>query len=229
MMHVSQSVPKLSCKFDRYAKPATIEDLDRWAAESMLKIQEATQSQLNKKIENIPPRFRNKTFADFKIENEGQEKVKKIAMRYVETFQDRLENGTSIVLQDCSRTGTLLSLIMHQALIRAGFNSRYESSLEFIKLLLEIKFKSQSYFDAELKALNQYHFFIIDGITESITKDGKPSEIERKLLCKIINERYENNLCTLVITHRDKKEFINRLGETLYTQLSEKGINLILS
>jgi DNA replication protein DnaC len=181
--------------------------------------------EINANLQKIPARFRNKSFVDYEAESLGQQKCKNLIERYVNTFEDRLKSGTSLVFMGNPGTGkTLLSLIMFRSLLKSGFLVHYESSLEFIKNLLEVKFKSQSEFIRRMDLFKRPQLLIIDEATESINKNGVPSDIDKQILFQIINHRYADNLCTLIITNRDLPDLKFRLGEPLVDRLSEKGV-----
>lgn len=220
-------------KILKWKKPTTdrqaiIDELDAMRREMALQEQEKRKAEkIDRYIQLLPMRFRDKTFANYDVENAGQARAKKIAERFVTTFDERMIAGTPVKLMGKSGTGkTMLSLIMYQELAKSGYSVKYESSLEFLKGLLEIKFHSQSSFNSYLDALRNIQFLIIDEVTESVNKSGIPSEIEKQLLFKILNDRYENKLCTMVITNRDDAEFIARLGVPITDRFSEGGITL---
>lgn len=182
---------------------------------------------IERAIQKIPMRFRNKSFHDYVVENPGQIRIKNLARRYVDTFKERLIDGSCLILNGKPGTGkTLLSLLIYQELAKKGFNVRYESSLEFISELLNLKFKSETVYQNYINAFENIHFLIIDEVTESVNKGGMPSETEKQALFQIINKRYEKNLCTLVITNRNHEELVNRLGVPMVDRLSEKGISM---
>lgn len=185
---------------------------------------------INQFLSKIPLRFRGKKFTDYHVHSVDQLRVKALIQRYIETFTERLAEGSSLTFIGKSGTGkTLLSLIIYQSLITSGYSVKYEPSLAFLGALLAVKFQSQSTFHAQLAALRNIQLLIIDEATESINKSGQPSEIEKQLLFTVINERYENNLCTLIITNRDDTELVKRLGNPIVDRLAEKGITLAFS
>jgi len=150
-----------------------------------------------------------------------------MAERFAKTFFERKKEGTPVKFVGKPGTGkTLLAFIIYQELVKAGYSVKYESSIEFIKDLLEMKFTAQREFTSHFKKFSQYDLLIIDEATESINKDGAPSEIEKQVLLKLINERYANQSCTLIITNRDNDELINRLGSPIVRRLTENGISL---
>ena len=178
-------------------------------------------------IQKIPMRFRHKSFNDYIDEIPEQARIKNLAKRYVDSFKVRVKEGTPLIFKGKPGTGkTLLSLIIYQELAKIGFNVRYEPSLEFIRELIDVKFKSQTSYQSYINSFDDIHLLIIDEITESVSKDGFPSELEKQVLFQIINKRYENNLCTLIISNRNQDELIHRLGLPIVDRLSDKGISL---
>lgn len=185
------------------------------------------QEYIKQQIKQIPMRFRDKSFDHYETNNPDQFRVKTLAERYVETFKDRLAMGSSLVFYGNPGTGkTLLSLIIYQVLLQSNISVHYEASIEFLSKLITSKFKSQHSFQAEVDFYSRMQFLIIDEATESINKFGMPSEIEKQVLLKIINARYEKNLCTLMISNRDKQEIIHRLSEPVLDRLFENGITV---
>lgn len=183
------------------------------------------QERVERFILSVPYRYRGKEFEDYISKFPEQTKVKKLTQRYVETFRDRLQEGMNLIFTGKPGTGkTYLSLIMFQAIVKAGFSAHYESSLLFLQDMISLKFKSKNEFECKLESLKRIDFLIIDEVTESINSNGRPSEIEKQLLLNIINNRYENKLCTLVITNRDENGIVNRLGMPVYGRLKEGGL-----
>jgi DNA replication protein DnaC len=141
----------------------------------------------------------------------------------------RLEDGT--VLQFHGRPGTgktFLSLIMIQTLVKQGYTTHYESSLAFIKNLLEKRYDSSASYKAAIEYYTRVQFLVIDEITESVSKDGKPSALESRVLHDLINARYEaENRCTLIISNRDPSQLGERLGASIADRLMQNSISLI--
>jgi len=178
-------------------------------------------------LNEIPLRFRHKSFADFEIECTAQAEVIKIIESYANTFSDRLLEGSSIIFLGVPGTGkTLLAFILYQHLVKSGFRAEYQPSLHFLRLLQEKQFESYHAFGSLLKFYKELPLLIIDEVTEGSGKGAHPADWERHLLRMLIDARYQENRCTLVITNRSRKELIERLGEPTVDRLSEKGISL---
>lgn len=189
--------------------------------------QRRIQERADAVIKLVPLRFRNKSFQNFHAESEQQQRIKNIAVRFVETFDTRLKEGACLVFSGKPGTGkTLLSLIMYQQLAQKNISVRYESSLDWIGNLIQQKYHSPASFQSHVKLYETVLFLIIDEVSESLSKDGAPTELEKQMLFQIINKRYENNLCTLVITNRDMNTLSRRLSQPTVDRLSENGIVL---
>lgn len=186
------------------------------------------EERINQLLEKTPQRFRDKNFMDYFVTCPQQSKIKLISERFVETFKDRLEQGSNMMFLGNPGTGkTLLSLIMYRKLAESGFTVHYERSSNFLKELQEKRFKSFSDYQMAVNFYKQTQFLILDEMTEFQTKTGIPSEYDKKILFDVINSRYENkHCCTLVISNRDQKEVTYRLGDPITDRLSENGMAL---
>lgn len=185
------------------------------------------QEQLDSLIHRIPMRFRDKSFDDYDIQLEAQNKIKSIAMRYVDTFSERLKEGAGMILTGKPGTGkTMLSLIIYQMLAKQRYTVKYESSLDWLSNLIQHKYNSLSTYHTNVKPYETASLLVLDEVTESLSKDGAPTEIEKQLLFQIINKRYENSLCTIVITNRDEETLAKRIGHATLDRLQENGVRL---
>lgn len=178
-------------------------------------------------LKSVPLRYRTKTFADFMVECDAQNQVKKLIESYANTFGDRLLDGTCLTFLGAPGTGkTFLALILHQYLVHNSFRVEYQPSLNFLRVLQEKQFESYQAGEAFLQYYKKLPFLIIDEVTEGCGKGAYPADWERHLLRMLIDVRYQASRCTLIITNRGKKELIDRLGEPTIDRLSEKGITL---
>ncbi len=186
---------------------------------------------INKSLEKIPPRFRDKEFKDYLITCTEQVRVKLICERFTSTFSDRLQQGSNAMFLGKPGTGkTLLSCVMYRELVNAGFSAHYEPSLLFLKILQDKLYNSISDYNTLIGYFKKTQFLILDEVSESINRTGVPSVCDKKLLLEIINARYEEkNCCTIVISNCDKQELSYRLGEPIMDRLSENGMALVFN
>ncbi len=178
-------------------------------------------------LKYIPLVFQGKTFSDFHIDYSEQEKIKQVAMRYVSSFAERNKEGAGLIFLGQPGTGkTLLSLIIHQALIERNIAIRYESSLQFLRLFRDKNFESSAAFETLLASYQRYPLLIIDEVTESRVSGNLLAAWEKEILFALIDARYQNFLSTIVISNRNKEKFVAQLGERSAGRLLERNIAL---
>lgn len=178
-------------------------------------------------IEKLPHRFRHKTFEDYLTVTKEQIRVKTITERFVLSFKERIEIGSNLCFLGKNGTGkTLLSLIIYQELAKKGFQVNYEPTIDFIRKLIDVRYKSESLFQSEIKNYYTTEFLILDEVTESMNRMGTPSEMEKQFLFRLINERYQRKNCTLLISNRDQKELTQLLGVPTMDRLYENSVFL---
>lgn len=182
---------------------------------------------IEKQLNVIPNRFKEKTFEDFQLDYSEQARCKKIAQNFVKTFKARLEEGTCLKFLGLSGTGkTLLSFIIYQELAKNGFSVKYEASLQFLRQFQEREFESFSAYQAILSTYQKTQLLIIDEVSVGNGKSGYPSDWQKTHLYTLINQRYLNRLSTIVISNHTNEELIERIGEPTVGRLTENGITL---
>jgi DNA replication protein DnaC len=182
---------------------------------------------INDALQKTPLRYQHKQWTDFTVVNDEQKKIKYVMERYATSFTDRLISGNNVIFTGKPGTGkTLLSLLVYQQLIKDGFRCAYEPSLDFLRTLQEKKFTTPGVFNNAIASYKQIAFLIIDEVTEGGGKNRSLTDWENELLFKIINLRYQQQRCTLVISNRNRENLRACLGEATYDRLSEKGIAL---
>lgn len=181
-------------------------------------------------IQKIPLRYQHKQWADFTVEHEDQRKIKTIMHRYAKTFKDRMVQGNNVIFTgNCGTGKTFLSTIVCQHLIQAGFSCAYEPTLDFLRSLQEKKFTAPGVFNNAMASYQSISFLIIDEVTEGGGKNRSLTDWETELLFKLINLRYQQQRCTLVISNRNREDLRKCLGEPIYDRLSDKGIPLVFN
>lgn len=228
MMRISLEARVQKLKESCEARRSVWETQDKIREESYrIDAQNREKERVDALIASVPFRYRGKSHMQYATKTPEQERVKKLAMRYTSTFKDRLQDGMNLIFAGKPGTGkTYLSLIMYQEIVMAGFSAHYESSLNFLQVLLEMKFKHNSVFDRKMNELKKVDFLIIDEATESINANGRPSAVERQLLLNIVNSRYENKRCTLIISNKPEEGIVERLGLPIFGRLKEGGLML---
>lgn len=175
----------------------------------------------------LPLRYQYKNWSDFKTDWPGQAKALNIMQQYAKTFPDRLKDGNNIIFLGKPGTGkTLLALILCQSLIKVGEQTAYEPSLSFLRGLQEKRFSAPASCSSVLEHYKNVHFLIIDEVTEGSGKNGSLTGWENELLFKIIDSRYQQKRCTLIISNRTRPELMSSLGAPMLDRFADKGIAL---
>lgn len=178
-------------------------------------------------LQKIPLRYQQYSWQEYTAQTPAQQKVKAVVMRYVETFTERLQEGSNLIFYGNPGAGkTLLSFLIYQELIKKDVSCHFESSLKFLRILQDKRFESDIAYSPLFNQYTNVPFLILDEITEGCGKGGFPSDWEKQLLHQIIDKRYQEMRCTLVISSRSLDEINARLETPIMDRLSHKGIFL---
>jgi DNA replication protein DnaC len=227
MSDMNTSISKLHAP--TYKHQATMDQIELLRAESVRVAEEKQRAErINHQLQQVSPRYRDKTFADFNVDNVDQGRVKNVAMQFVKTFEGRRKDATCLKLQGNIGTGkTLIANIMFQALAKSGYSVHYEPSLRFLRKLQDKNYACDADLQVALDYYKRIQFLVIDEVTEGYGgKDGQLSGWEKQMLFTVIDMRYHEKLCTAIISNRNKEEIIERIGERTSDRLSENGITL---
>lgn len=194
-----------------------VEFWKRWDAkqEELRKAQAIAEEeeQKRRKIEailgksGIKQRFLSRTFENFAVNNENR-KAYETAKEYVDNWQDNKDNGRGLYLEGTCGTGkTHLAVAIALKLINQGVPVICKTSID---LLADIK---QSYeYDStvnEEEVLTAYKtadLLIIDDLGKE-----RATEWSVPILYRIINDRYENMLPTIITTNYNTDSLIEKL------------------
>ena len=153
---------------------------------------------------NVGRKYLNKTINDYVPENDEQKNI----LDTVKHFIENVNNGECRTLWLCGATGTGKTLL-GSAICRetkGNFCRSYN-----IKNDIESThfFKASETKNMCIERYANYRLLVIDEI-------GRGGSDEKELLWQILNERYENELSTVLITNMSKGELKEFLGEPVY-------------
>ncbi len=178
-------------------------------------------------IQKIPLRYQGKSWIDFKVENADQAKVKNIVERYAKTFDARLKEGTNLIFLGRPGTGkTFLSFMLYQQIVQSGHTALYEPSLDFLRSIQEKKFAPPGSYATSIEHYKRPDFLIIDEVTEGSGRGGALTDWERGLLFKLIDARYNQKCCTLIISNLTRTGIRTCIGEPTFDRFSDQGVSL---
>ena len=153
---------------------------------------------------NVGKKFLNKSLKDYKTETDEQKNILEVVSNFIKAInEDKFRT-----LWLCGSTGTgktlLGACICRETM--GTFKRSYEikDDIEATKTFKATETKRQV-----IERYANYHLLVIDEV-------GRGGSDEREYLWQILNERYENELSTVLITNFSKGELKNFLGEPVY-------------
>lgn len=169
----------------------------------------------------IPPRFADATLASYQPSTERAEKVLAACRRYVETWVERREKGSSLILSGDVGTGkTHLACAIAKAIaLKYDAHAKYTTVAQVVRRVRatygpDARESEQAVFDR----LSKLDLLVLDEVG---VQSG--SNHEHMTLFEIVNRRYENVLPTIVISNLGVKELSEAIGERLVDRLREHG------
>ena len=183
------------------------------AQEKEIRKHEAKEKQKNLEASGIGERYFNASFENYNCNIPERKEVLDKLKLFIQDYQEK-----TLWMVGNSGTGkTMFAAILCRECLHAHFVKSYEIELE----LDDCKsFKANESKKELLKRYKNYPVLIIDEIGKFESKD------EVKYLFMIINERYENKKCTVLISNKSKKELVEYLGKPIFDRFTENCMSI---
>jgi DNA replication protein DnaC len=176
---------------------------------------------------NIPLRYRDLHFDDFRIDNDEQKYIRYLAECFVSYFPKISQQGRSLIFHGAPGTGkTMLAMIMYQALIEQGHAVCYESAFLFFNHLEKKLLRADFILQDVLNYYQHFSLLIIDHLTDGAGLKETLTRNEQQMLFTIIDHRYQHCLSTMLISNHSKEELTEIIGGALMDRLSDDGLIL---
>lgn len=169
----------------------------------------------------IPPRFQDKTFDSFKVDDEKQAKVLRVCRDYADNFNKHYNEGRSLLLLGNVGTGKthLAAAIADQVIKQLGCTALYRTVYGILQYVKGSFDREAEYNEADaFAAFIEPHLLIIDEVGAT-----KTTEFEQQTLFNIVNGRYEQQVPTIVISNLMPEELVTAMGERCVDRLREGG------
>lgn len=208
-----------------------IEFWKRWDAkqEELRKAQAIAeeQEQKRRKIEailgrsGIKKRYLSRSFENFVV-NDVNRKAYEIAKSYVDNWQENKDKGEGLYFEGTCGTGkTHLAVAIAMKLINQGVPVICKTSID---LLASIKqsYERDSTVNEEdvIEAYNTVDLLVIDDLGKE-----RATEWSVPILYRIINDRYENMLPTVITTNYNTDDLIDKLNASNDNEKAEAIIS----
>jgi len=183
---------------------------------------ERKESELQARLEKeIPKRFQAKTFENYSVDMNPQARDVRNAVRnYAENFQDNLACGRSLMLIGNPGTGkNHLAMSLVRAILKKGFSARILDASDLVYRVKSTWDRQARETEGEvIRELSKLDLLVINELGALFR-----TETEKRILFKVINRRYEDQLPTVIIGNVTRDEAKAILGLPAYDRLKEDG------
>lgn len=195
-------------------------------AEDARKVEEAERarrwrvSQLNDEA-GIPTRFRSRSLDNYRHDQPGQKRALNVARRFVESWPEQRERGTSLIFTGSPGTGkTHLACAIGSALMEGHLASvAFGTVLELLRSIKDTYRKDSARTETEaLRELLSYDLLIVDEIGAQLG-----TEHEKILLFELLNGRYSDCRPTILLSNLNAADLEGYLGQRVMDRYRECG------
>lgn len=163
---------------------------------------------------NVGKKFLNKSLKDYVAETDEQKNI----LTVVSHFIDCVNDGKCRTLWLCGNTGTGKTLL-GSSICRETMGTFCRSYNIKDDIDASKTFKATETKRMVIERYANYRLLVIDEV-------GRGGADERDYLWQILNERYENEVSTVLITNMSKGELKEFLGEPVYDRFVTNCISL---
>lgn len=185
-------------------EPVSAEQVAEWERQRA----EESKQAFYETTSNVGKRYRNKTLDDFVAETDEQKDI----LAKVKQFIQDVNEGKDRTLWLCGATGTGKTLLGSCICRETG--GVYCKTYDIKDDLVENHFSIKQVF----KKWTNYRSLVIDEV-------GRVEQ-EKDFMFQLLNERYENEVSTVLITNLSKGELKERLGLPLYDRFVSNCVSL---
>lgn len=168
----------------------------------------------------IPKRFQGKSFADYRVSTEKQQRYLATCTEYADDFRANFDAGRCLLLLGKPGTGkTHLAAAIADRIIRAHGATAVYRTVSGILQYIKGSYGDSDYSEAEAFAsLVEPHLLVIDEVGAT-----KPTEFEQATIFQIINGRYEEQRPTIVVSNLGPDGLKAAIGDRCMDRLREGG------
>ncbi len=172
----------------------------------------------------IGKRFKGMTFADYKPTDHAAERILDACRRYVDSFPDRLGDGDGMIFTGKCGTGkNMLAACVCQDVIRQGHTAIHTTVFKLVRKVKGTWAKGSEQTEEQvIQSFTEPDILVIDEVGVQFGSDT-----EKLYLSEIINERYEQQRPTVLISNLTMEELEDFLGERVIDRFHE-GKSLVL-
>lgn len=177
----------------------------------------------------IPARFRECTVANYRVENEGQRRARKVATDYCRAIAEHMKHGDSLVfVGNCGTGKTHLACAIGKCAVAAGFDVQFTTVRQMLRDIRSTWRSGARSSEAEV--IDRYaalDLLIVDEVGLQVGSDS-----EMCTLFDVLGERYAQMKSTIIISNLplvrkaeapEEKTIGDYLGERLFDRFCDAG------
>jgi DNA replication protein DnaC len=173
---------------------------------------------VDQKIENamIGPRFKDKTFENYEIKNEGQKKAVEDIKKFIKNY--RKSNGLILIGTNGTGKNHLASATVKEIVSIYNKTALVTKAIKIVRKIKETWKKNNEETETEaIKFFVKPDLLVIDEVGRQVG-----SETEAMFLSEIIDDRYENLKQTIITGNVTIQELKKLIGERSVERFKEK-------
>ena len=168
----------------------------------------------------IPLRFKNRSFENYTVENEGQRKALNICRSYASSWAKVSKSGTGLIFSGKAGAGkTHLACSIAFEVIERGGVAQFATVAEVMRQIKSAFSKDSATTEqGQIDHFSGMELLILDEVGMDYGTD-----FNKALIFEILNNRYENMLPTILLTNLDMDALTEYMGERLVDRMREGG------
>lgn len=165
----------------------------------------------------VPRRFVGRGFDNFTAQTAEQQRALDVARGYAGTFEQRLRAGHGLVFSGMPGTGKshlAVAILQHVLPRHSGL---YVTCMGLIRMVRNTWRRDSEQSEQQvLDMLAGVNLLVIDEIGVQYGTDG-----EQTVLFEVLDQRYQDQMPTILLTNQDKDGFKAYVGERSFDRLTE--------
>lgn len=169
----------------------------------------------------IPKRFQERSLGNYRAELTGQKRVLAMARRFVESWPEQRDKGTSLVLTGGPGTGKthIACAIARELIIGHLASVCFATVTDCLRFVKDTYRKDSERTERQaIATLMDYDLLILDEIGVQLGTDH-----EKLLLFEILNGRYQDCLPTILLSNLSAEDLETYLGQRVMDRYRECG------
>ena len=169
----------------------------------------------------IPARFQSRTIDGYRVESDGQKRVANMARRFVESWPEQRQKGTSLIFTGGPGTGkTHIACAIGTALMGSHLASVcFGTATEMLRSIKDTYRRDSERTEQEaINSILAFDLVIIDEIGVQLGTDH-----EKMLLFEVLNGRSQGCLPTILLSNLNAADLEEYLGQRVMDRYRECG------